>query len=91
MSDRSRTTLGGWIVVLGMVGVVVGSAFLVQGNLDWRLGAGFGFGFLLLGIGGVVVGSASETHRHRLLSRWGYLAGVSQGGWNPERKKKEGE
>jgi hypothetical protein len=91
MSDGTRTSLGGWIVVLGMVGVVVSAAFLVHGDLDRRPGASFGIGLLLLGLGGVVMGSASETHCRRLLSRWGYLAGVSRGGWNPERRKKEGE
>jgi hypothetical protein len=89
MSDQSRTSLGGWIVVLGIAGVGVGGAFLVEGDLDWLLGAAFGLGVLLLGLGGFVMGSASETHRRRLLNRWGYLAGVAQGGWDPERRRKE--
>jgi hypothetical protein len=87
MSDRARTSLGGWIAALGMTGVVVGAIFLIQGDLDWRLGVSFGLGFLLLGLGGVVMGSASKAHRHRLLSRWGYLYRIPLGGWDPERRK----
>jgi hypothetical protein len=89
MSDRSRTSLGGWLMALGMAGIVVGAVFLTRGNLDWRLGASFGLGFLFLGLGGFVMGSASEAHRRRLLNRWGYVAGLSQGGWDPERTKRK--
>jgi uncharacterized membrane protein HdeD (DUF308 family) len=87
VSDRRRTSLGGWIAALGGAGIVVGAVFLTDGDLDWRLGVSFGLGFVLLCCGGFVMGSASEPHRRRLLNRWGYLAGKSQGGWDLERRK----
>jgi drug/metabolite transporter (DMT)-like permease len=91
MSDSGRTSLGGWIAALGGAGIVVGAVFLVQGDFDWRLGLSFGVGFLLLLLGGVVMGSAGEAHRRRSLNRWGYVAGLSQGGWGAERDKKPDE
>jgi len=87
VSDRRRTSLGGWIAALGGAGIVVGTAFLIAGDLDWRPGVSFGLGLVLLGCGGFVMGSASEAHRRRLLNRWGYLAGKAHGGWDPERSK----
>jgi hypothetical protein len=87
MSDPARTRLGGWIMALGGAGVIVGAAFLIAGDLDWRLGVSFGLGFVVLALGGFVMGSASEPYRRRLLNRWGYVAGLSQGGWNPDRRK----
>jgi hypothetical protein len=89
MSDGRRTALGGWIVALGIAVIIVGSVFLIVGDVDWRLGTSFGAGLVLLTLGGIVMGSASEEYRRQLLSRWGYLAGVSHGGWDPERRKRE--
>jgi hypothetical protein len=91
MSDRARTQLGGWIAALGGAGVIVGAVFLVRADLDWRLGVSFGLGFVFLMLGGLVMGSASEPHRRRLLNRWGYVVGLSQGGWDPERTKRPRE
>lgn len=88
MTDSVRTRMGGWVVALGGVGVVVGAVFFVSGDLDWRLGVSFGAGVALVCLGAAVMGSASEGHRRRLLSRWGYVAGLAQGGWDPERSAK---
>ncbi len=91
MSDDARTRLGGWIAALGGAGVIVGAVFLVRSDLDWRLGASFGLGFVFLMLGGIVMGSASEPHRRGLLNRWGYVVGLSHGGWDPERTNRPRE
>ncbi len=88
MVDGKKTTLGGSIVALGATGIIIAAAFLISGDVDWRPGVSFGAGLLLFTVGGVVMGSASEQHRRKLLSRWGYVAGLSHGGWDPERRKR---
>jgi hypothetical protein len=88
MTDTAKTGLGGWIVALGWAGVVVGAVLLTSGDLGWPLAVSFGAGFALLCLGGVVMGSAGKAYRRRLLGRWGYVAGLTQGGWDPERTKK---